>query len=68
MHWCFTKLTEVIRDIKNLAFVTALKNSIINGITKAFPDAHHGYKKYHIQGSMKTKNLATEIVLFFEEL
>lgn len=55
MCWFFTKLREVIGDVENLAFVSDLGQSIINGITEVFPEAHHGYCMYHIQGNVKTK-------------
>ncbi|XP_022869105.1 uncharacterized protein LOC111388580 [Olea europaea var. sylvestris] len=55
MHWFFTKLKEIIGDIKNLAFVTDREQSIINGITEVFSEAHHDYCMYHIRGNLKTR-------------
>ncbi|XP_022847660.1 uncharacterized protein LOC111370206 [Olea europaea var. sylvestris] len=61
----FTKLREVIGDIENLAFVTDRGQSIINGIAEVFPEAHHGYCMYHIQGNLKTRYRGSGIVALF---
>ncbi|XP_022872961.1 uncharacterized protein LOC111391912 [Olea europaea var. sylvestris] len=65
MSWFFTKLREVIGDVENLAFVTDRGQSIINGITEVFPEAHHSYCMYHIQGNLKTKYRGKGIVALF---
>ncbi|XP_022883421.1 uncharacterized protein LOC111400226 [Olea europaea var. sylvestris] len=65
MSWFFTKLREVIGDVENLAFVTDRGQSIINGIAEVFPEAHHGYCMYHIQGNLKTRYRGNGIVALF---
>ncbi|XP_022841969.1 uncharacterized protein LOC111365661 [Olea europaea var. sylvestris] len=65
MSWFFTKLREVIGDVENLAFVTDREQSIINGIAEVFPEAHHGYCMYHIQGNLKTKYRGNGVVALF---
>ncbi|XP_022876945.1 uncharacterized protein LOC111395175 [Olea europaea var. sylvestris] len=65
MSWFFTKLREVIGDVKNLAFVTDRGQSIINGIAKVFPEAHHDYCMYHVQGNLKIKYRGKGIVALF---
>ncbi|XP_022873492.1 uncharacterized protein LOC111392388 [Olea europaea var. sylvestris] len=59
------KLKEVIGDVKNLAFVTDQGQSIINGVAKVFPEAHHGYCMYHIQENLKTKYRGKCIIALF---
>ncbi|XP_022891999.1 uncharacterized protein LOC111406866 [Olea europaea var. sylvestris] len=65
MRWFFTKLREVIGNIENLAFVTDRGQSIINGIAEVFPEAHHGYCMYHIQGNLKTRYRGSGVVALF---
>ncbi|XP_022899554.1 uncharacterized protein LOC111412920 [Olea europaea var. sylvestris] len=65
MRWFFTKLREVIGNIENLAFVTDRGQSIINGIAEVFPEAHHGYCMYDIQGNLKTRYRGSGIVALF---
>ncbi|XP_022889126.1 uncharacterized protein LOC111404567 [Olea europaea var. sylvestris] len=65
MRWFFTKLREVIGNIENLAFMTDRGQSIINGIVEVFPEAHHGYCMYHIQGNLKTRYRGNDIVALF---
>ncbi|XP_022891932.1 uncharacterized protein LOC111406789 [Olea europaea var. sylvestris] len=65
MSWFFTKLREVIGDVENLAFVTDRGQSIINGIAEVFPEAHHGYCMYHIQGNLKTRYRGNGVVALF---
>ncbi|XP_022867142.1 uncharacterized protein LOC111386884 [Olea europaea var. sylvestris] len=67
MRWFFTKLREVIGEVEDLAFVTDRGQSIINGIAEIFPDTHHGYCMYHIQGNLKTRYRAKDIVSFFRK-
>ncbi|XP_022871421.1 uncharacterized protein LOC111390596 [Olea europaea var. sylvestris] len=52
-------------DVENLTFVTDRGKSIINGITEVFPEAHHGYCMYHIQGNLKTRYQGKGIVALF---
>ncbi|XP_022866366.1 uncharacterized protein LOC111386145 [Olea europaea var. sylvestris] len=65
MRWFFTKLRDAIGDIEHFAFVTNWGQSIINGIAKVFPEAHHGYCMYHIQGNLKTRYRGSDIVALF---
>jgi hypothetical protein len=65
MRWFFSKLREVIGEVEDLAFVTDRGQSIINGIAEVFPEAHHGYCMYHIQGNLKTRYRGTGIVSLF---
>ncbi|XP_022861879.1 uncharacterized protein LOC111382206 [Olea europaea var. sylvestris] len=65
MSWFFTKLREVIGDVENLTFVTDREQSIINGIAEIFPEAHHGYCMYHIQGNLKTRYRGNGVVALF---
>ncbi|XP_022859832.1 uncharacterized protein LOC111380481 [Olea europaea var. sylvestris] len=65
MCWFFTKLREVIGEVEDLAFVINWGQSIINGIVEIFPDAHHGYCMYHIQGNLKTRYWGKDIVSLF---
>ncbi|XP_022874159.1 uncharacterized protein LOC111392982 [Olea europaea var. sylvestris] len=68
MHWFFAKLGEVIGKVDDLAFVTDRGQSIINGIAEVFPDAHHGYCIYYIQGNLKTRYRGKDIVLLFRRV
>ncbi|XP_022894089.1 uncharacterized protein LOC111408577 [Olea europaea var. sylvestris] len=68
MRWFFTKLREVIGDIENLAFVTDRRQPKINGIAEVFPEAHHGYCMYHIQGNLKTRYRGSGIVALFRRV
>ncbi|XP_022880675.1 uncharacterized protein LOC111397945 [Olea europaea var. sylvestris] len=65
MRWFFTKLREVIGDIENLAFVTDRGQSIINGIAEVFPEAHHSYCMYRIQGNLKIRYRGSGIIALF---
>ncbi|XP_022861684.1 PKS-NRPS hybrid synthetase CHGG_01239-like [Olea europaea var. sylvestris] len=55
MRWFFTKLREVIEKVEDLAFVIDREQPLINSMAEVFPDAHHGYCMYHIQGNLKTR-------------
>ncbi|XP_022846192.1 uncharacterized protein LOC111368917 [Olea europaea var. sylvestris] len=65
MHWFFTKLREVIGEVEDLTYVTDRGQSIINGIAEVFPDAHHGYFMYHLQGNLKTRYRGKGIISLF---
>lgn len=65
MSWFFTKLREVIGEVPHLAFVTDRGQSLINAIAEVFPEAHHGYCMYHIQGNLKTRYRGQGIVSLF---
>ncbi|XP_022894140.1 uncharacterized protein LOC111408632 [Olea europaea var. sylvestris] len=55
IRWFFAKLRKVIEEVEDLAFVIDQRQSLINGIAEVFPDAHHEYYMYHIQGNLKTR-------------
>ncbi|XP_022891340.1 uncharacterized protein LOC111406256 [Olea europaea var. sylvestris] len=68
MRWFFIKLREVIGKVEDLAFVTDRGQSIINGIAEVFPDTHHGYCMYHIQGNLKPRYRGKDIVSLFRRV
>lgn len=67
MRWFFTKLREVISEVEDLAFVTDRGQSLINAIAEVFPEAHHGYCMWHIQGNLKTRYRGQGIVSLFRK-
>ncbi|XP_022875688.1 uncharacterized protein LOC111394150 [Olea europaea var. sylvestris] len=65
MRWFFTKLRKVIGKVEDLAFVTNRGHPLINGIAEVFPDAHHEYCMYHIQGNLKIRYTSKGIISLF---
>ncbi|XP_022853663.1 uncharacterized protein LOC111375107 [Olea europaea var. sylvestris] len=68
MRWFFTKFREVIGEVQDLTFVTDRGQSIINSIAEVFPNAHHGYCMYHIQGNLKILYRGKDIVSLFRRV
>nr|XP_016492338.1 PREDICTED: protein FAR1-RELATED SEQUENCE 8-like [Nicotiana tabacum] len=66
--WFFGEIRKSIQVRRELVFLPDRNQSIANGITKVFPEAHHGIYLYHIEKNLKQRHTKATVINLFQSI
>ncbi|XP_070020259.1 uncharacterized protein [Nicotiana sylvestris] len=66
--WFFGEMRKAIQVRHELLFLSDRNQSIVNGIRKVFPEAHHGICLYHFEKNLKQRHAKATVINLFQSV
>ncbi|XP_075099265.1 uncharacterized protein LOC142176096 [Nicotiana tabacum] len=65
-EWYFSQLRNAIGSRENLIFLSDRHQAIAYGITKVYPESHHGICIYHLEQNLNRRKVKSELIKLFQ--